>query len=58
MALMLQLDNFVTFLQLGKSFGTQLHAKDDNLRDEAVAAMAALAKQVILYWWISLLAGN
>ena len=41
---------FITFpiyiFQLGKSFGTQLHAKDDTLRDEAVAAMAALAKQV------------
>ena len=35
------------FFQFGKSFGSQLHAKDDTLRDEAVAAMAALAKQVM-----------
>ncbi len=44
MALMLELDYFLTFLQLRKSFGAQLRAKDDNLRDEAIAEMAALAK--------------
>ncbi len=44
MALMLELDYFLTFLQLGKSFGAQLRAKDDNLSDEAIAEMAALAK--------------
>jgi hypothetical protein len=38
--------NFFIFFQLGKYFGTQLHAKDDALREEAVAAMAALSKQV------------
>ena len=31
--------------QLGKPFASQLHAKDDTTRDEAVAAVAALATQ-------------
>ena len=39
--------NFVN-LQLGKPFGTQLHAKDDSLREDAIIAMAALSKQVFL----------
>ena len=41
--------NWIISFQLGKYFATQLHAKDDLLRDEAVFAVAALSKQVTTF---------
>lgn len=43
LALSLDLSQYAE--ELGKSFGTHLHAKDDLLREDAVAAMSSLSKQ-------------